>query len=165
MHVIAQMQTHSDSLGDAVAAEIIPASKEVIQSPLLHAAALEGIQEFFAVYARATKDSADKLVPELFRLLVRPGQTIPTAEDGGTQAFANIAKCIGTVVENSQTRAESIVAEFINAVKVCVHRYCMLLYTKFDMTHLYRLQQKGETGKDAQLYLSLLILGEIGRTK
>jgi len=118
MHFVARMQTTLGSLQNPVQAEIMPVVKEVIQSPLLHAAALEGIQEFFAAYSQQTKGSADKLVPELFQLLVRPGATIPTAEDGGTQAFANVAKCIGTVVENSHVQATSVVDDFIKSVKV-----------------------------------------------
>jgi hypothetical protein len=118
MHIVAQMQSTLGSLQNPVQAEIMPVVKEVIQSPLLHSAALEGIQEFFAAYSRQTKGSADKLVPELFQLLVRPGATIPTAEDGGTQAFANVAKCIGTVVENSHVQATSVVDDFIKSVKV-----------------------------------------------
>jgi len=118
MHVIAQMQKQQPALRDHLETEILPATQEAIQSPLLHSAALEGIQEFFAVFVRATPEGAQDLVPQLFDLLVRTNKSIPTAEDGGTQAFANVAKCIGTTVENSQAPAQAIVAEFIKSVKV-----------------------------------------------
>ncbi|KAG7530369.1 hypothetical protein FFLO_05085 [Filobasidium floriforme] len=140
MHVVAQLQKQQPALREHLETEVLPAIQEAIQSPLLHSAALEGIQDFFAVFVRATPEGAQTVVPKLFKLIARPDRSIPTAEDGGTQAFANVAKCIGTAVENSQSSAKDIVADFIKFVK------------------------KGETGTDAELYLSLLILGEIGRT-
>lgn len=118
MHVVAQLQKQQPALREHLENEVLPAIQEAIQSPLLHSAALEGIQDFFAVFVRATPEGAQTVVPKLFKLIARPDRSIPTAEDGGTQAFANVAKCIGTAVENSQSPAKDIVADFIKFVKV-----------------------------------------------
>lgn len=120
MHVLALLQGNQPALRDHLKAEILPAVLEVIQSPLLHTAALEGIQEFLARFCCANDDAAENLVAQLSKLLVRTSRSIPTAEDGGTQAFANVAKCIGTAVDNAQAGVST--KQFNNSIMVCTRR-------------------------------------------
>lgn len=145
---VTKMLQAQPSLRPTVESAIMPAITEAIKSPLLHDAAIESIKAFLAVYVSEDPESARHLIPELTKSLMEStggagdvtGSHVPSTEDGATQAFATLAKCIGTIVENSPSTAAGIINEFVKPVK------------------------KGETGADSQLYLSLLVLGEIGRS-
>lgn len=142
MRVLSQMLRNQSALRDSIANDILPAVKAAILSPLLHAAAIEGMQELFAVYAALPETDSTALVQELVdSVLVQHPRSIPTAEDGGTQAFANVAKCIATVLETDADHTQDSLKAFMKIIG------------------------RGEDESPSNLYLGLLVVGEVGRVK
>lgn len=105
------------SLRSTVDAELMDEIKRIINSPLLHTAAIRGLQQFFATYISLEPDLAPGLITELAATLDL-SKTIPTPDEGGSQGFATVAKCIGTIAENSQFAVSNILTAFTQAIDV-----------------------------------------------
>ena len=116
----------------AVEAEYLSDLYKIAHSPLLVGTSLDALLAFFAALVEADAQIATHVIPNL----VIPVQK--TAK--GEASYANIAKCIGTVVKCHPSLAAGTIAEFSKALK------------------------KGSKAPSSQqVVLNLLVLGEIGR--
>jgi hypothetical protein len=125
MHALAQVLRTQPALQATIEREILPTVRDTMLSPSLHAMAIEGIQDFLTAYITTAPESAPGLVSDLINGLLQTSKAIPTTEDGSTQSFANVAKCIGAIFEKSQSGSTKILADCVLAVKVCHLRLCV----------------------------------------
>lgn len=114
--------------------EILPSTIELVAADSLHGVALDSLNDFLSAYVKVSPNSAREIVSRIIEVAI----TAP-AVNGQSLAMVTAARCIGTVtVSSDPTQSKSIIGEFVRQVS---------------------------SGKSSQhIYLSLLALGEIGRT-
>ncbi|KAJ9101119.1 hypothetical protein QFC21_003337 [Naganishia friedmannii] len=120
---------------------IAPLVVDLVKSPAIHGSILEAIQDFFAAYSTLDSDRPVRVVGMIIKAfpVQQPVSSVAVSGEGSAVAYATAAKCIGTVLKHSQANLPGILSQFVKPVQV----------------------KKPET--NGQLYLSLLVLGEVGR--
>ncbi|KAL5534786.1 hypothetical protein ACEPAG_1250 [Sanghuangporus baumii] len=116
----------------AVESEYLKDIYIIAHSPLLSGASLDALLFFLAQLVEADTEIATHVIPSF---------TIPLQKaKKGDASYANVAKCIGTIVRCHPSLAAGTIAEFSKALK------------------------KNGKATGSQVVLDLLVLGEIGRT-
>lgn len=148
--LIISLQPSSRTL---VEQQILPEVMDLIKTPSLHPAAVDALASFFDAYVNGQKSIASKLVTKLTENLDAKAQgALPDATQGGTSVYGATARCVGVVVGQGGD-VTNVLSPFEKALKV---------NQSMQRTRFYANDQDKET-KEAEMYLSLLCVGEIGR--
>ncbi|KAJ9110694.1 hypothetical protein QFC19_001523 [Naganishia cerealis] len=121
--------------------EILPLVVDLVKSPAIHGSILEAIQEFFAAYTTVDTDGPVRVVGMIIKAFQvhQPVSSVAVSGEGSAGAYATAAKSIGTILKHSQGNLAGILSQFVKPIQV-------------------------ETPEpNGQLYISLLVLGEVGR--
>lgn len=137
-----------------VESSILPTTYQLAFSPLVSGASLEALTDFFCALVTADHEIATHVVPGLKLALEKSG-----ASDASP---ANVAKCIAAVVKGSPDVAAGTIAEFAKFAKVRSSRYIAMF--RYLNSSIITPDKPGTKAKEETVVLSLLALGEIGKT-
>ncbi|KAK1926054.1 putative TIP120-family protein TIP120B [Papiliotrema laurentii] len=126
------------SARSAVERQILPQVYELVKTPSIHPQAVDALAGFFGTFVEGEPRSVNQLAQTLVANLGGATQ-LPDATQGGTSIYATTARCIGTAVQHSQGNGQDILASFQQTIK-------------------------SNKGSEADTYLALLCVGEIGRS-
>ncbi|PWY98205.1 TIP120-domain-containing protein [Testicularia cyperi] len=124
---------NSSSARESVQESLLPQVYSIMRLPLAQGPTMDSMLEFFRVYVAADPQIASRTTEELFDALDKA-----KSSTSGTHVYSTVARCVGAVSTVS-TEASASVA----------NRATQTLEAKTD--------------KDADVYFSLLLLGELGR--
>lgn len=132
---------------------VLPQVYEVVRTPTMaNAHQVEALSAFFSAYVSGDPDSATRIVPQLIDNLGKGGK-IPDATSGGTSVYSTTARVIGVVVQASLRNAAGVLALFQKTIKVSP--LVFIVRTRADI--------QAPKASEADTYLALLCIGEIGR--
>ncbi|TXT05004.1 hypothetical protein VHUM_03824 [Vanrija humicola] len=136
LRIISLVLEHQPASRAAVEKSILPQVFQLILSPS-SGPVTDELPPFFGTYVDGDVDCATRLVPTLVANLPK-ASIIPDATAGGTLPYNTTAKVIGTVVEHSQRNLAGILS-------------------------LFQRPLKSSKSSEVDLYLALLVIGEVGR--
>lgn len=134
--VIATVLTQQPACRSIITDQILPLVLQTIKTPTSNPNLVEALSSFFGSYVSTDIDCATRLVPTLLGNLGK-SQRLPDTTRGGTQVYTTTARCIEVVVQHSQRNMAGVLAMLTKTIK--------------------------GKGDEAELYVALLCIGEIGR--
>ncbi len=136
-----------------------PTDAESGAGPISQGPALEALLQFFAAYTQGTdKDAGVKLVATLFSQ-APTNCKMPAAGSFVLQAYPSIAKAVGVIMSQNVQVFAYFAPEFRQPFEV---RPRYLFPLRHVLTTIYTIQKKAPY--EGQIYLTLLTVGETGRT-
>lgn len=130
--------------------EVLSDIYRIAHSPLVSGAALDSVLAFFSSLVQADDQIATHVVPGLALSVENTDK--PDAN------LANVAKCIGQVIQSAHGVAAGTIAVYSKHIKVC-----QFMHGNITNFSLYRLKKSYKAKSTSEIVLSLLILGELGR--
>lgn len=138
LHAAVILMKAQSSLRASINTQLVPQVMALMQSSLVNGVALDALLAFIAAYVSADPPSGVALAAQMRETLGR-ATTIPTAAKGGVHAYATVAKCSGVAILRSGPQARDLILEYSDLLK-------------------------SSKTPDTAKYLSLLTLGEVGRS-
>nr|XP_018266798.1 tip120-family protein [Kwoniella dejecticola CBS 10117]OBR88956.1 tip120-family protein [Kwoniella dejecticola CBS 10117] len=138
LQVVSLILSQQQKCRESVDAQLSPTIMSLIKTPSSNQHLAEALAAFFAAYVDGDPDCVTRLVPALVENLGKHS-ALPDATRGGTSTYTTTARIVGTAVAHSQRNAAGVLALFQKVIK-------------------------SSKVTEPDVYLSLLCIGEIGRT-